>query len=128
MQARPLSTSVDVLSGPGVWSAQGASSAVGPQPSSPGGSVIAALTIASAVSIGSNLTDVGNGAMTIPEAVLNGLAKGAAASLILHATSRSTAAQVALAAAVLAGAGYLIDSAMKKSKQELCRRGDGRTA
>jgi hypothetical protein len=90
--------------------------------------VIAALTIASAVSIGSNLTDVGNGAMTIPEAVLNGLAKGAAASLILHATSRSTAAQVALAAAVLAGAGYLIDSAMKKSKQELCRRGDGRTA
>lgn len=71
------------------------------------------LTIASAFSIGfHNMVDVQNGAMSIPQAILNGLAKGAAASLILNATARSTALQVVMAAGVLAGTGYLVDSAM----------------
>ena len=54
-------------------------------------------------------------------AVLNGVVKGTAATLILNATARSTVLQVAMAVGVLAGAGYLIDSSMKKNKQELCR-------
>ncbi len=85
------------------------------------GTVASTLTIASAVSIGSNMVDVKNGGMTFAEAVANGLVKGTAATIIINATARSTALQVGLAAAVLAGAGYTIDTLMKKSKQELCR-------
>nr|WP_321465115.1 hypothetical protein [uncultured Desulfobulbus sp.] len=84
------------------------------------GGMVGALTIASAVSIGSNWVDVRNGAMIPAQAVLNGMAKGAAATLILKATSRSTPLQIALAATVLAAAGYMIDATMKKSKRELC--------
>jgi len=86
----------------------------------PVGTLISTLTIASAVSIGSNMFDVQSGSMTIPQALLNGVAKGTAATLILHVTARSTTLQVTLAASILASAGYLIDSAMKKSKQEMC--------
>lgn len=89
-------------------------------PFSPTGTVLTTLTIASAVSIGSNVRDVQNGVMTMPQAVLNGMVKGTAATLILDLTTRSTALQVALAAGILAGAGYMIDSAMKKTRQELC--------
>ena len=84
----------------------------------PAGTIITTLTIASAVTIGSNMVDVQNGSMTMPQAVLNGVVKGTAATLILDATARSTVLQVAMAAGVLAGAGYLIDSAMKKNKLE----------
>jgi uncharacterized membrane protein YebE (DUF533 family) len=87
----------------------------------PAGTLISTLTIASAVSIGSNMLDVQNGSMTIPQALLNGVAKGTAATLVLNATARSTVLQVIIAAGTLAGAGYLIDSSMKKNKQELCR-------
>jgi ABC-type thiamin/hydroxymethylpyrimidine transport system permease subunit len=86
----------------------------------PAGALITTLTIASAVTIGSNMVDVQNGSMTMPQALLNGVAKGTAATLILNVTARSTTLQVAMAAGILASAGYLIDSAMKKNKQELC--------
>ena len=85
------------------------------------GTLAATLTIASALSIGSNMVDVRNGAMTTGQAVLNGVAKGTAASLIIAETSRSTTLQVVMAAAVLGSAGFLIDTAMKKNKEELCR-------
>lgn len=75
--------------------------------------LLTTLTIAGAVAIGSNMVDVQNQVMTVPQALLNGLAKSAAATLILGVTTRSTALQVILAAGVLAGSGYLIDSAMK---------------
>lgn len=88
------------------------------------GTLTATLTIASAISIGSNMVDVKNGAMTTGQAVLNGMAKGAAATLIMNATARSTILQVAMAAAVLAGAGFLIDTTMKKNKEELCHLGE----
>lgn len=84
------------------------------------GDTLSTLGIASAVSIGSNWRDVRHGAMTPAQAVLNGVAKGAAATLILRATSRSTPLHIVLAMGVLAGAGFLIDSAMKKDKRELC--------
>jgi hypothetical protein len=75
--------------------------------------IATSLTIASALAIGSNLVDVRRGSMTLPGAVLNGLVKGAAASLILAGTRRTTVGQVVLAAAALAGTGFLIDSTMK---------------
>jgi hypothetical protein len=84
------------------------------------GDALSTLGIASAVSIGSNWRDVRHGAMTPAQAVLNGMAKGAAATLILKATTRSTPLQIVLAMGVLAGAGFLIDSTMKKDKRELC--------
>jgi len=84
----------------------------------PVGTLITTLTIASAVTIGSNMVDVQNGSMTMPQALLNGVAKGSAATLILNSTARNTTLQVVMAAGVLASAGYLIDSAMKKNKQE----------
>ena len=83
-------------------------------------SLLSALSLSSAVSIGSNWVDVRNGAMTPAQAFLNGVAKGAAAILILKETTRSTPLQIVMAAGVLAGAGFLIDSAMKKNRRELC--------
>jgi hypothetical protein len=93
-----------------------------PQPVQPGpfslvGSVAATLTIASAASIGANMVDVRNGSISLPFAILNGLAKGAAASYILSKTTRSTTGEVLVAAGFLAGAAYLIDAKMKKSPQ-----------
>ncbi len=88
-------------------------------------SIATTLTVASAASIGSNLVDVRNGSMTMGQAVANGMAKGAAVSLILSSTVRSNALQIGLAAGILAGAGYMIDSVMKKSKRDLCRIEDG---
>ena len=84
------------------------------------GFMAATLTIASAASIGSNMVDVRNGTMDTGTAVINGLAKGAAASLILSLTPKDTSVQIGLTAAALAGAGYYIDRAMKKNKQEIC--------
>lgn len=86
----------------------------------PMGTITATLTIASAVSIGSNMVDVRNGTMNVSQAIFNGLAKGAAASLVLNATARSTTAQVVMVAGVLVGAGYLIDTAMKKGREVHC--------
>ncbi len=86
----------------------------------PAGTLLTTLTIASAVSIGSNIVDVQKGSMTVPHAVLNGVVKGTAATLILENTARNTVLQVAFTASVLASAGYLIDSAMKKNKQNIC--------
>ncbi len=90
-------------------------------PFSPLGSVAATLTVASAASIGSNWVDVRRGGMSRTNAVLNGFAKGVAATVILNSTARSTALQVGLAAGILAGAAYTIDSVMKKSRKELCQ-------
>jgi len=70
--------------------------------------------LASAVAIGSNWVEVRRGTMTPGQAVLNGIAKGAAVSLIFKATARNTPLQVVLAVGVLAGAGFLIDSTMKQ--------------
>lgn len=89
-----------------------------------GTSMIGVLGIASAMSIGSNWVEVHRGMLTPTQAVVNGLVKGVAATMIIQATRRSTPLQVVLAASVLAGAGYMIDAAMKKSKNELCRVGD----
>ena len=83
-------------------------------PFSPFGSIAATLTIASAASIGSNLVDVKNGTLSLPLALLNGVAKGAAASYILSKTTRSTTGEILVAAGFLAGAAYLIDAKMKK--------------
>lgn len=84
------------------------------------GSVAATLTIASALSVGTNMVDVRNGAMTKSQAVVNGVVKGTVATVILNATTRGTALQVVMAAGVLAGAGFMIDSVMKKDRKELC--------
>lgn len=83
------------------------------------GSVIATLTIASAISIGSNMVDVKDGKMTIPQAVLNAAAKGTAATIILNGAARSTPFQVVMTAGILAGAGFLIDTVMKNKNCNL---------
>jgi len=70
------------------------------------------LGLSSAVAIGANWVEVRQGRMTPAHALRNGLAKGAAATLVLRATTRGTVWQVAMAAGLLAGAGFLIDSAM----------------
>lgn len=76
--------------------------------------VTTTLTIASALSIGSNLVAVGRGDITMPQALLNGVAKGAAATLVLSAFRRTTVMQVVMTVFVLGGAGYLIESAMRE--------------
>ncbi len=81
--------------------------------------VVVPLVMASAMAVGANWVDVRNGVMTPERAVLNGVAKGTAASLILQVLSRRTSVQLALATAALAGAGYLIDSAMKGDRAKL---------
>ncbi|PIE73634.1 MAG: hypothetical protein CSA20_02180 [Deltaproteobacteria bacterium] len=86
----------------------------------PFGTVAAAVTVAGAVSIGSNILDVQRGIMTPAQAVVNSLAKGATASLVTTQVPRTSAFQVLLAAGLLATAGYTIDSLMKKSREQLC--------
>ncbi|PID75298.1 MAG: hypothetical protein CSA20_07805 [Deltaproteobacteria bacterium] len=81
---------------------------------SPLGNVAATLTIASAMAVGSNLVEVRAGNLPLSVAVVNGLAKGVAASYILSKTTRSTTAEVVAAAGVLAGVAYFIDAKMKK--------------
>ncbi len=81
------------------------------------GTLITTITIASALGIGSNMVAVKNGDMTISQAVLNGTVKGTAATVILNATARKTALQVITAAGVLAGAGFLIEMALKKDNK-----------
>ncbi len=85
------------------------------------GTVTTTVTLASALAIGANMVDVKNGTMSMTGAVLNGLAKGSVASLILSATLRPTPQSVAIVAGMLAGAGFLIDSKMKKKKEKLGR-------
>jgi len=80
----------------------------------------AAITIASAATIGSNMVDVQNGTMSKTQAVVNGLAKGTAASLILSLTDRKSLVGIGMTAAALAGAGYLIDTIMKKGPEAPC--------
>ncbi|PIE73553.1 MAG: hypothetical protein CSA20_02520 [Deltaproteobacteria bacterium] len=84
-----------------------------PAPFGTPGEVVTTLTLASAVSIGSNMIEVQRGTMPLSRAVFNGVAKGAAAALIVQTISRSSVLQVALAASVLASAGYVIDTIMK---------------
>ncbi len=86
---------------------------VSPAPFGTPGEVVTTLTLASAVSIGSNMIEVQRGTMPLSRAVLNGVAKGAVAALVVQATSRSSVFQVALAVSVLASAGYAIDTIMK---------------
>ncbi|MGD9824366.1 hypothetical protein, partial [Desulfobacter sp.] len=78
------------------------------------------ITIASAATIGSNMVDVHNGTMSKAQAVVNGLAKGTAASLILSLTDKKTLVDIGITAAALAGAGYLIDKIMKKGPDASC--------
>jgi|GEM_PF-4144799 len=78
------------------------------------------IAIASAATIGSNMVDVQNGTMSKTRAVVNGLAKGTAASLILSLTDKKSLADIGITAAALAGAGYLIDKVMKKGPDALC--------
>ncbi len=84
------------------------------------GDMLNILGIASAVSIGSNWVEVRNGTMRPAQAVFNGVAKGAAAPLLLKAASHRTPLQIAFTMGILAGAGFLIDSAMKKDTRERC--------
>ena len=92
------------------------------------GTVTTTVTLASALAIGANMVDVRNGTMSMSRAVLNGLAKGSAASLIMSATLPSTPQRVALIAGLLAGAGFYIDSNMKTKKKELCRNREDKGA
>lgn len=62
--------------------------------------------------------------MSLLQAMVNGLAKGAAASLILARLPRTTTTQVLVASGVLAAAAYMIDTGMKKSTRELCEIGN----
>lgn len=78
------------------------------------------ITLASAATIGSNIVDVQNGTMSKTRAVINGLAKGTAASLILSLTDKKSWGDVGITAAALAGVGYLIDKLMKKDPDDLC--------
>lgn len=82
----------------------------------------AALTIAlaSAATIGANVADVQNGTMSKTQAVVNGLAKGTAASVILSLTDKKSLADIGITAAALAGAGYFIDKIMKKGPDASC--------
>lgn len=81
----------------------------------PLGFMAATLTIASAATIGANMVEVDNGTMTKCQAVVNGVAKGTAASVILSLTPKKTVLDIALTAAALAGTGYAIDRIMKKT-------------
>ncbi|WP_320041866.1 hypothetical protein [uncultured Desulfobacter sp.] len=78
------------------------------------------IAVASAATIGSNMVDVQNGTMSKPRAVVNGLLKGTAASLILSLTDKKSLVDIGITAAALAGAGYLIDKAMKKGPDTIC--------
>lgn len=78
------------------------------------------IAVASAATIGSNMVDVQNGTMSKSRAVVNGLLKGTAASLILSLTDKKSLADIGITAAALAGAGYLIDKAMKKGPDTIC--------
>lgn len=80
--------------------------------------VIATLTIASSLSFGTNMVDVKKGKMTVPQAALNAVVKGVAATVILNKSSKSTPLQVVTVAGILAGTGFLIDTVMKKDKTE----------
>ncbi|WP_321495684.1 hypothetical protein [uncultured Desulfobacter sp.] len=81
------------------------------------------ITIASAATIGSNMVDVHNGTMSKTQAVINGFAKGTAASLILSLTNKKSLADIGMTAAALAGTGYLIDKIMKKGPEASCPPG-----
>ena len=78
------------------------------------------VTIASAATIGANMVDVQNGTLSKSAAVVNGLAKGAAATVILSLTEKKTLLDIGLTAAALAGAGYMIDRIMKKAPEASC--------
>lgn len=78
------------------------------------------ITIASAATIGSNMVDVHNGTLSKSQAIINGLAKGTAASVILSLTDKKSLVDIGITAAALAGAGYLIDKIMKKGPDDLC--------
>jgi len=78
------------------------------------------ITIASAATIGSNMVDVRNGSMSKTKAVVNGLIKGSAASLILSLTDKKSLVDIGITAATLAGAGYVIDNLMKKGPDASC--------
>ncbi len=84
------------------------------------GFMSATLTLASAATIGANMVEVQHGTMDLKHAVANGLAKGVAASIILAVTPKENTAEIALTAAALAGAGYLIDKSMKKKPEQIC--------
>ena len=81
----------------------------------PLGEMAATLTISSAATIGANMRLVSNGTITPAQAVLDGLAKGAAAGFILSSIPRRTVLDVVMTAAALAGSAYLIDRAVKTS-------------
>jgi hypothetical protein len=66
------------------------------------------------------MADVQNGTMSKTRAVVNGLAKGTAASVILSLTDKKSLVDIGITAAALAGAGYLIDKVMKKGPDVLC--------
>jgi len=85
------------------------------------GFMTATLIIASAASIGGNMVDVKNGTMTQSQAVVNGVVKGAAASVVMAFTPKKNIVDIALTAAALAGTGYAIDRIMKKNKDEICK-------
>ena len=86
------------------------------------GFIAATLTLASAASIGANMVGVQDGSMTKTDAVINGIAKGAAASVILAVTPKRTVLDIALAAAALAGSGYVIDRVMNNNRQADAKR------
>ncbi len=91
------------------------------------GFMSATLAIASAATIGANMVEVQNGTMGVKDAVVNGLAKGVAASVILAVTPKENTAEIALTAAALAGAGYLIDKSMKKKPEAICGKPEAET-
>ncbi len=78
------------------------------------------IVLASAATIGANMVDVQNGTLSKTLAVVNGVAKGTAASLILSLTDKKNVVDIGITASALAGAGYLIDKLMKKDRATMC--------
>lgn len=82
-------------------------------------SVVATLSVAGAASIGSNFVDVRHGTMSVSQAVVNGLVKGAVITVMVQTIPRRSPLQVMATVTMLGGAGYLIDSVMKKRLHEI---------
>ncbi|MBL0712381.1 MAG: hypothetical protein JJV98_01660 [Desulfosarcina sp.] len=73
------------------------------------GTMVSSVLLASAIAIGTNMVDVKRGSMSLGMAMLNGLAKGTTATLILAATNRLSIPSVIVTAGTLAVAGFAID-------------------
>ena len=82
------------------------------------------ILLAGSMAIGANMSDVKQGTMSPGMAVLNGLAKGAASTLIFSAATRLSASSVVLAAGALAATGFAINHFMPDRVEKKIQRTD----